>query len=400
MLSRRAKKIGLWTIGLLVPLFVLFFGAMMLALLFAGGATSESGSCSSGNASNVDVTTSADMNKRAKSIYGYLRSELHATPQGAAGAMGVWQFESSFNPKIGNNAGSGATGLAQWMGNRLTGTNGLKAFASRKGVKWDSLQTQLDFTKYELNHGYQGAKAALRKSDVHKAAYDWLMDYEGMRNNPEQWYLEKSPSGQPGRYPDGDHWYAKFGANDTGADNSGDVSDPDDSGGTGNTGGCGSDASAAGGDWGWPYKGGKYVTSGFGPRDLAGSPWHDGVDFDAGHGAKIRAVHGGKVIFVGDPMKKGITDSYPYGLGKDVIVTKADDGYEVIYQEFAMSGPTHKVAVNDTVKTGQVIATQQTGHLHLGVTNKKSWVTAQGDWQNPSGHSWLDPLKFIEKKAS
>ncbi len=86
-----------------------------------------------------------------------------------------------------------------------------------------------------MNHGYQGAKAALRKSDVHKAAYDWLMDYEGMRNNPEQWYLEKGPSGQPGRYPDGDHWYAKFGANDTGADNSGDVSDPDDSGGTGNT---------------------------------------------------------------------------------------------------------------------------------------------------------------------
>ena len=66
MLSRRAKKIGLWTIGLLVPLFVLFFGAMMLALLFAGGAASESDSCSSGNASNVDVTTSADMNKRAK----------------------------------------------------------------------------------------------------------------------------------------------------------------------------------------------------------------------------------------------------------------------------------------------------------------------------------------------
>jgi len=149
-------------------------------------------------------------------------------------------------------------------------------------------------------------------------------------------------------------------------------------------------------EWGWPYTGGQYVTSTFGKRDLADSPWHDGVDFNAGVGSKIHAVHAGKVIFVGNPMKRGVTDAYPLGLGKDVVVTETADGDQIVYQEFAMGKQTHTVKVGETVKVGQVIATQASGHLHLGVTNQKSWVTAQNDWQNPTAHSWQDPLKLIK----
>jgi len=152
-------------------------------------------------------------------------------------------------------------------------------------------------------------------------------------------------------------------------------------------------------EWGWPYTGGQHVTSTFGDRDLADSPWHDGVDFNAGVGSKIRAVHAGEVIFVGNPTKRGVTDAYPLGLGKDVVVTETADGDQVIYQEFAMNHPTHTVHVGDTVKVGQVIATQATGHLHLGVTNHKSWVSAQNDWQNPHAHSWKNPLKLIKAAA-
>lgn len=152
-------------------------------------------------------------------------------------------------------------------------------------------------------------------------------------------------------------------------------------------------------EWGWPYTGGRYVTSTFGKRDLADSPWHDGVDFNAGVGSKIHAIHAGKVIFVGNPMKRGVTDAYPLGLGKDVVVTKTAAGDEIIYQEFAMGKQTHTVHVGDTVKTGQVIATQASGHLHLGITNHKSWVSAQNDWQNPAAHSWQDPLKLLKTAA-
>ena len=149
-------------------------------------------------------------------------------------------------------------------------------------------------------------------------------------------------------------------------------------------------------EWGWPYTGGRYVTSTFGKRDLADSPWHDGVDFNAGVGSKIHAIHAGKVIFVGNPMKRGVTDAYPLGLGKDVVVTETNAGDQIVYQEFAMSKQTHTVHVGDTVKTGQVIATQASGHLHLGITNHKSWVTAQNDWQNPAAHSWQNPLKLLQ----
>lgn len=148
-------------------------------------------------------------------------------------------------------------------------------------------------------------------------------------------------------------------------------------------------------EWGWPYTGGRYVTSSFGKRDLADSPWHDGVDFNAGVGSKIHAIHAGKVVFVGNPMKRGVTDAYPLGLGKDVVVTETDAGDQIVYQEFAMGKQTHTVHVGETVKTGQVIATQASGHLHLGITNHKSWVTAQNDWQNPAAHSWQNPLKLL-----
>lgn len=151
--------------------------------------------------------------------------------------------------------------------------------------------------------------------------------------------------------------------------------------------------------WGWPYTGGQYITSTFGKRDLADSPWHDGLDFDAGVGSKIHAVHAGKVIFVGNPTKRGVSDAYPLGLGKDVVVTETAGGDQIVYQEFAMQKQTHTVHVGETVKTGQVIAVQASGHLHLGVTNHKDWVTAQDDWQNPAAHSWQNPLKLIKASA-
>ena len=162
-----------------------------------------------------------------------------------------------------------------------------------------------------------------------------------------------------------------------------------------------SDGDMPGGDWGWPTKGkSKDISSPFGARNLAGSPWHDGIDVS--NNKALYAIHGGKVIFCGNPGTKGLPTTLPFGLGKLVIVTKASDGYEVVYQEFASSESAAKVKTGDTVKTGQQIGTIQYGvggvnHVHVSVTNKKDWVQAQAHWQNPQNTSWfLDPEKVIK----
>ncbi|MBS0935697.1 phage tail tip lysozyme [Lactiplantibacillus plantarum] len=213
------KKVILIMLVAGLPIFIVI--ALILGLTMVIGSDDDN-DCQVTTNPSSNVVTSADMNKNAKTIYNYLRSTdgIKATPQAAAGIMGVWQFESSFNPGVANTGGSGATGLAQWMAERLTGANGLKTIAAKQGKKWDSLDGQLNFMKYEMNHGYQGAKHIFKETDVHRACYDWLMEYEGMRNNPEQWFLEKGPSGQPGRYPLSDHWFAKFGASDPGTSDS------------------------------------------------------------------------------------------------------------------------------------------------------------------------------------
>ena len=178
---------------------------------------------SSNNSSN-NIPTSADKNKNAKAIYSYLRTELHATPQAAAGLMGVWDFESGFNPKSVNSS-SGATGLAQWLGTRLTS---LEAFANAKGKSKTDLGLQLAFAKQEFENGYKSATASdFKLTDVHKATKAFLIDYEGMGNNPEQWYLNSNGQGGPGRYQLADHWFAKLGNMDPAAGGASDIAEQD-----------------------------------------------------------------------------------------------------------------------------------------------------------------------------
>ena len=160
--------------------------------------------------SSSNIPSSADKNKNAKAIYSYLRTELHATPQAAAGLMGVWDFESGFDPKAHNP--SGATGIAQWLGTRFTS---LQAFANAKSKSVMDLGVQLDFAKQEFENAYKSATAKdFKIKNVHEATKAFLMDYEGMSQNPEQWFLDSGPGGGPGRYQMADKWFAKFGSSD------------------------------------------------------------------------------------------------------------------------------------------------------------------------------------------
>ncbi|MGK4040959.1 phage tail tip lysozyme [Heyndrickxia oleronia] len=64
-----------------------------------------------------------------------------------AGIMGNLQLESNFNPSAVNKS-SGATGIAQWLGGRLTG---LKSYAKSIGTAYTDLNTQLQWLWKELN---------------------------------------------------------------------------------------------------------------------------------------------------------------------------------------------------------------------------------------------------------
>lgn len=66
--------------------------------------------------------------------------------EAACGILGNIKGESNFSTTV-RNPSSGATGLCQWLGSRLTN---LKNKANREGKKWDSLDFQLDFSWYEF----------------------------------------------------------------------------------------------------------------------------------------------------------------------------------------------------------------------------------------------------------
>ncbi|AYA32989.1 peptidase M23 (plasmid) [Enterococcus faecium] len=149
------------------------------------------------------------------------------------------------------------------------------------------------------------------------------------------------------------------------------------------------------GEWTNPFPGSSLDKSSFSGGQLFGTNpggefrpngFHDGLDFGSvdHQGSEIHAVHGGKVVYVGNP---GIS-----GLGACVIVINYD-GLNMVYQEFANSTGNSRVKVGDQVKVGQVIGIRDTAHLHLGFT-RMDWRQAQGHAFTGNG-TWIDPLPFL-----
>lgn len=142
--------------------------------------------------------------ENAKNIAKHWKQKYGATPQAAAGILGVLQLESRLDPKSVNSS-SGATGLAQWLGGRK---DKLEDLAHKESKPATNLGVQLDYLDQELNSSYYASnKQIFKYTDVHKATKAWLMDYEGMSKNPEQWFLSK-------RYAFADHWFSVIGTKD------------------------------------------------------------------------------------------------------------------------------------------------------------------------------------------
>ena len=209
-------------------------GAILLIILLIAAITGQlqENSCDNSTTTETQLDNKG-MTKNAKNIYAHWKQKYGATPQAAAGILGVLQLESHLDPNSVNSS-SGATGLAQWLGNRK---DKLADLAHKENKPATNLGVQLDYLDQELNSSYYASnKKIFKDTNVHKATKAWLMDYEGMAKNPEQWYL-----GQ--RYAYADHWYSVLGASDPIAGNTLDNASSGDL----NELGCSSDPSYSGG---------------------------------------------------------------------------------------------------------------------------------------------------------
>ncbi|USS89993.1 phage tail tip lysozyme [Fructilactobacillus cliffordii] len=357
---------------------------MLVSLLLFSNSDTDCGT----STSDSSFTDSADTTKNAQMMYEYMVSNAHATPEGAAGALGVWEFESKFQPKVANGAGSGATGLAQWMGSRLSN---LRNWCQSNGKDPDTLNGQIAFAMYEMKQSYPKSYRTLTTSnDVDEVVEVITKDYEGLSQDSSQWLFNK-------RKPMAKNWLGKFGSDAVSGTAISEGSE-DAIGESGSS--C--DDMGAGGDWAPPMKGKGSITGeqNFGYSESRSGHFHDGEDYGSSSftDPHIYASHGGKVIFAGDPGTVGMDNSFPNGLGKSFVVTKSDDGYYVVYQEFSTSTDGIKVHEGDTVTTGQLIGIRNTDHLHMGIT-KMDWKQAEGHAFKDDG-TWIDPKKLIKASAA
>ncbi|WP_105957322.1 phage tail tip lysozyme [Apilactobacillus quenuiae] len=166
------------------------------------------------NQSNCNHSTSQvqlnskDMSTNAKNIYKHWKKQYGATPQATAGILGALQLESNLNPKA-INSNSGAIGLAQWLADRKIK---LGRLAQQENKDITNLGLQLQYLDQELKGAYHSNQAIFKYTSVHAATKAWIMNFEGLSKNPEQWYLNK-------RNSYADHWYAIIGTNDPFAGN-------------------------------------------------------------------------------------------------------------------------------------------------------------------------------------
>ncbi|MDZ5419549.1 phage tail tip lysozyme, partial [Lacticaseibacillus rhamnosus] len=90
-------------------------GAILLIILLIAAVTGQLQENSCDNSTTTETQLdSKSMTENAKNIYAHWKQKYGATPQAAAGILGVLQLESRLDPKSVNSS-SGATGLAQWL---------------------------------------------------------------------------------------------------------------------------------------------------------------------------------------------------------------------------------------------------------------------------------------------
>jgi hypothetical protein len=107
-------------------------------------------------------------------IMTFLKNKGLSTSQ-AAGIVGNLQVESEFNPNaVGDNGTS--YGIAQWHKSRFSQ---LKKWTTKNGLKWNTIDAQLQYLWWELNNSETDALSKLKMTnDPENAAYVFAKYYE------------------------------------------------------------------------------------------------------------------------------------------------------------------------------------------------------------------------------
>ena len=147
--------------------------------------------CAPSTSSDPTTLTGSD---HTQQVYNFFVNTMGYTPDQAAGAAGSLYFESGgMNPTI-SNSGSGAYGIAQWLGSRFT------HLQTYEGSKYNTLEGQVDFLKAELTgklpsswmEDYSSANADVKKATTYQDAQKtWTLEFEGLSKDPTQWYFTK-----------------------------------------------------------------------------------------------------------------------------------------------------------------------------------------------------------------
>lgn len=137
------------------------------------------------------VVTTGEAGQRQGYVFNRLRQKGWS-PEAASAIVGGAMVESFHHLDPGAVGDSGASqGIAQWQGPRLTGPNGLQAFARARGVDWRDTDVQVDFLDWELNNTEKAAGDRLRSAGTVEQAAEAFIGFE----RPAGWTPENPRGG-------------------------------------------------------------------------------------------------------------------------------------------------------------------------------------------------------------
>ena len=124
----------------------------------------------------------ASLEENREDIFNFMREEMGFNIAAACGVLANIQSESSFRPTASMVDTNGLTsyGLCQWNGPRF---ESLKSFCAANGYDYQSVQGQLSYLKYELEHSEASACARVKNVEntadgAYQAGYNWARYFE------------------------------------------------------------------------------------------------------------------------------------------------------------------------------------------------------------------------------
>lgn len=283
---------------------------------------------------------------------------LGLCPEAACGVLGNIYQESGMNPKAVNSS-SGATGLCQWLGGRLTG---LKNYASSKGTEWTDVKTQCEWawmecegkddTTKKLLDKNCGGPEGFKKLGLEKAVDMWRRCFErcGEHEANDARRLSKAKE-----------YYSKIVSN--GGTSTASIQPRDNQNNSNSSDSSGSSSGTSRLSWPVP---GHDVGSGSGAKFgmrlhpiYKVNKMHNGIDIPAPGGTPIKAAAAGEVTL----------NKFSSSAGNYIKIKHAQ-GLETVYMHMQALSPC---AVGSSVSAGQEIGKVGTtgsstgNHLHFEV---------------------------------